>query len=125
MNTSKDIPVSEANTPDFRGYAPEMHDTSLWASRLDLLDKMAKKSDRWWFIALLVIGMIYMGYNQWQQEKREAALRLEITDVRQNQLTYATSKNEVLMNALMNNTQALQENTRMLQRIENRRDWKE
>lgn len=108
--------MSETQPPNFAGYVPEIHDTSTWESRINLLDKIAKKNDRWWFIALLVIGMIYMGYNQWQQEKRESSLRLEITSVREAQV-------QILSGALLNNTQALQENTKMLQRIESRRDW--
>ncbi len=50
---------TDSTPPDFKAYvAPPQGG---FAEKFDILDKAAKKGDRWWFIALLMIGMAYVG----------------------------------------------------------------
>lgn len=91
-------------------------------TKWNIFDKAAKKDLHWWFFALLMIGMGYVGFERWESAEERKALRNEITDVRTSQLEYVTKKNEALMEALMNNTRALEANTQTLNRIEARRN---
>lgn len=88
----------------------------------NLFDKAAKKDMRWWFFALLMIGMAYVGFERWESSKERDTLRGEITAVRESQLAFVTSKNDIMMTAIINNTRALEANTQTLNRIENRKD---
>lgn len=116
MNTSKDIPSAE---PNFAAYSPV---NSELESKFNILDRMAKKGDRWWFIALLIIGMLYVGYERWESANERQSLRVEILEVRNSQLAFVTNKNEIMLGALLNNTRALEANTQTLNRMENRKD---
>lgn len=88
----------------------------------NVFDKAAKKGDRWWFFALLMIGMFYVGYERWESSKERESMRAEIVSVRDSQLAFLTQKNDAMMSALLNNTRALEANTMMMNRIENRRE---
>lgn len=107
--------------PDFS----QAHTISAENALLDkwnVFDKAAKKDLHWWFFALLMIGMGYVGFERWESGKERDQLRSEITDVRQSQLAFVTAKNEVMMTAIINNTRALEANTQTLNRIENRKE---
>ncbi len=49
-------------------------------------------------------------------------MRVEITSVRDSQMMFLTQKNDAMQAALLNNTRALEANTLMMNRIENRRN---
>lgn len=109
--------MSDPQPPDFKAYRdPEGLETK-W----NIFNAAAKKGDRWWFFALLMIGMGYVGFERWESGKERDIMRIEITQVRDSQLLYLTQKNDSMMSALLNNTRALEANTLMLNRIENRR----
>lgn len=86
-------------------------------SRFDLLDKAAKKSDRWWFLALLIIGMLYAGWIQLENKKDLAGLREENKALHIQLETNLSENNLRISELLARNTIALEENTRMLSRI--------
>jgi hypothetical protein len=76
-----------------------------------LIDEAAKRSDRWWFFVLLMVGIMWTGWNQWKQEQQLAIRDVKI-DKLQEQLTTTFS-------GLVNeNTKAVQANTDMLRRVE-------
>lgn len=104
--------------PDFDAYHPADPLEAKW----NLFNAAAKKDLHWWFFALLMIGMGYVGFERWESGKEREALRAEILDVRTSQLAYVTSKNDAMMAALLNNTRALEANTQTLNRIENRKN---
>lgn len=108
--------MSEEKPPDFSA----VKDTSL-LDKWNLFDKAASKDIKWWFFALLMIGMGYAGFERWQSAEENKSLRQEITDVRKDQMAFVISKNEAMMSALMNNTEALKSNTQTLMRIELRK----
>lgn len=83
---------------------------------------ITKKGDRWWFFVLLMIGMVTVGFLYQDMRSERSSMRLEITEVRNSQLAYVTAKNEAMMEALLNNTRALEANTQTLNRIENRKN---
>jgi len=91
--------------------------------RFNVFDKAAKKDLHWWFFALLMIGMIAIGFLYIDMRKEREMMRGEITEVRQSQLKYVTEKSEAMMSALLNNTRALEANTQTLNRIENRKSY--
>lgn len=101
--------------PDFSAYNPA---TTEMESRFNILDRMAKKGDRWWFIALLMIGIAYSAYERWEASKEREGLRVEILEVRTSQLAFVTAKNDIMMTAIINNTRALEANTQTLNRLE-------
>lgn len=90
-------------------------------ARWNIFDKAANKPTHWWFFALLMIGMAYVGFERWESSKERDLLRAEITEVRTAQLSFVTSKNDAMLSALLNNTRALEQTTQVLNRIENRR----
>jgi len=92
------------------------------SSALNLIGKAAKQSDRWWFFALLIIGMIYVGWERMQSAHEQEALRKEIVEVREAQMAYLREKTQIVTEALVNNTRALQENTAVLNRFDARRN---
>jgi len=92
------------------------------SSALNLIGKAAKQSDRWWFFALLIIGMIYVGWERMQSAHEQEALRKEIVEVREAQMAYLREKTQIVTEALVNNTRALQENTAVLSRFDARRN---
>lgn len=101
--------------PDFPAYRPP---ESALMEKFNVFDRAAKKDLHWWFFALLMIGMGYVGFERWEFGRREDSLRGEITEVRNAQLQYVTSKSEAMMSALLNNTRALEANTQTLNRME-------
>lgn len=86
-------------------------------SRFDLLDKAAKKSDRWWFLALLIIGMGYAGWIQVENKKDLMALREENKSLHTQLETHLAENNLRLSELLARNTLALEESTRTLSRV--------
>lgn len=102
--------------PDFKA-APALVESALM-ERFNVFDKAAKKDLHWWFFALLMIGMVTVGFLYQDMRAERASMRLEITEVRKDQLAYVTTKNDAMMTALINNTKALEANTQTLQRIE-------
>ena len=88
----------------------------------NLFDKAAKKDLHWWFFALLMIGMAAFAFLYMDMKKERESLRAELGDVRKEMFIFVTTKNDVMMNALTNNTRALEANTQTLNRIENRKD---
>ncbi len=108
---------NETPPPDFRAYAPPDPLEAKW----NIFNAAAKKDLHWWFFALLMIGMGYVGFERWESSKERIQLRSEITSVRDSQLAYVQAKNEAMMAALINNTKALEANTQTLNRIENRK----
>lgn len=113
--------MENENTPDFRAY-PMPSPESAMLEKWNIFDKAAKKDMRWWFFALLMIGMAYVGFERWESSKERDQLRGEITSVRESQLAFVTAKNDVMMTAIINNTRALESNTQTLNRMENRKD---
>lgn len=85
-------------------------------SRFDLLDKAAKKSDRWWFLALLIIGMAYAWWIQTEAKKDIVALRDENKQLHIQLETHLAENNLRLSELLARNTLALEANTRTLER---------
>ncbi len=111
-------PEPDESVPDFPAYHPPDALEAKW----NLFNAAAKKDLHWWFFALLMIGMGYVGFERWESGKERDQLRAEITEVRTSQLTFVTAKNEVMMTAIINNTRALEANTQTLNRIENRKN---
>lgn len=109
--------------PNFQSYTAETDAASFLESKWNLIDKAARKSDRWWFLALLMIGIAFVGFLlRWCQiELNKRDTRIEALEGRYQ--VYLTNQNAAVVAALVNSTQAMQENTRMLQRIETKRDW--
>lgn len=86
--------------------------------KFNIFDRAAKKDVHWWFFALLMIGMVAIGFLYTDMRKERSEMRVEITTIRESQLSFVTAKNEALMAALINNTKALEANTHAMQRIE-------
>lgn len=106
--------------PDFPAYTVATHENALEA-KWNIFNAAAKKDLHWWFFALLMIGMGAFAFLYYDMRTEREALRKEIQDVRNSQLAYVTSKNDLFMAALLNNTRALEANTQILNRLENRR----
>lgn len=101
---------------------------------LDVIDRAAKASDRWLFIALLVIGMFTVGsIVRWfmaQLDKRDLkieALTKEIGQVRGEFTAHLLASVKELQALLARNTEVIEANTEMsgrkmaiLDRIEHR-----
>lgn len=110
---------NEPEPPDFGAYhAPENALMEKW----DVINRAANKDMRWWFFVLLMIGMVTVGFLYADMRAERASMRLEITEVRKDQIEYVTAKSEAMMSALVNNTRALEANTQTLNRIENRKN---
>lgn len=109
----------ELNPPNFEA-APRQAESSV-LEKWNIFDKAANKDIKWWFFALLMIGMAYVGFERWESAKERDQLRQEITEVRKDQMNFVIAKNEAMMSALLNNTRALESNTQTLNRIENRK----
>jgi hypothetical protein len=92
------------------------------SSALSLIGSAAKQSDRWWFFALLMIGMGYVGWERMESRRESDALRKEIIEVRDAQLAFMRDKTETITAALVNNTRALEANTAVLNRFEFRKN---
>lgn len=88
------------------------------ADRFSILDKAARKSDRWWFLALMMIGMVFVALLlQWGQG--QLALRDARIDKLNNQLVeHLTTTNVALSVSLAAAVKATDDNTRMLARVE-------
>lgn len=69
-----------------------------------------------------MIGMAAFAFLYYDMRTERTQMRSEITELRNSQLAYVTSKNDALMIALVNNTRALEETTRTLNRIEFQRE---
>lgn len=104
--------------PDFRAYN---HRENALLDKWNLFDKAAKKDLHWWFFALLMIGMAGFAFLYSDMRKDREAMRVEIQQLRTDQLAYVTVKSEAMMAALLNNTRALEANTQTLNRLENRK----
>lgn len=109
-------PTEQDQPPNFNAYRYE----SPLTEKFNLLDRAARKDMHWWFFALLMIGMAYVGFERWESSKEREELRGEISTVRKDQLEYLMVRNEAMMNALINNTRALELNTHTLNRLESR-----
>ncbi len=114
------MPNRKVPDPDFSS-APSQESSALEA-KWNLFNAAAKKDLHWWFFALLMIGMLAIGFLYVDMRRERENLRSEITAVRDAQLAFLTSKNDSMMTALLNNTRALEANTRTLDRIEVRKD---
>lgn len=91
------------------------------SARFHMFDIAAKKSDRWWFLALLMIGLMYVAYERYESNAERKQLREEIGQVRTEHAEYLEKRTEILTTALANNTHALEANTRLFERIESKR----
>lgn len=78
---------------------------------LKVVDRGAKKDDRWWFFMLLILGMTYVGYERWENNVERAGLRAEIEQVRSSYEHHLEATAQTL-------TSALTQNTEMLHRVE-------
>lgn len=103
---------------------PNRADSAL-TERFNIIDKAARKDLHWWFFVLLMIGMVTVGFLYVDMRQERAAMRQEITSVRDAQLKYLTDKNELLMSAIVNNTRALETTNQILNRIENSKRFNE
>ena len=92
------------------------------SSALSLIGRAAKQSDRWWFFALLIIGMAYVGWERMESQHERDELRKEIVALRDAQLAFLRDKTETITTALVNNTRALEANTAVLNRFEFRKN---
>lgn len=110
----------KTNPPNF-GAIPHVSESAI-LEKWNLFDKAAKKDLHWWFFALLMIGMLTVGFLYTDMRSERTSMRTEITEMRNSQLAYVTTKNEALMTALINNTRALEATLQTLNRIENRRE---
>ncbi len=108
--------------PDFAAAPPPQSPESTLLEKWNIFDKAANKDIKWWFFALLMIGMGYTAFERWEAAEYNKQLRQEITDVRKDQMAFMTAKNEAMMTALMNNTKALESNTQILLRVEMRKN---
>lgn len=111
------MPPENLVPPDFSAYRQVDPLEAKW----NIFNAAAKKDIHWWFFALLMIGMGYVGFERWESNQERTQLREEITQVRTSQLDYVTAKSEAMMAALLNNTRALEANTQTLNRLENRK----
>lgn len=111
--------MSDNPPPNFAA-APPVIPTSI-TDQFNLFDKAAKKDIHWWFFALLMIGMAYVGFERWEFGKERELLQIQISRIQESQLAYVTTKSETMMSALLNNTRALEANTQTLNRIEFRK----
>lgn len=74
-------------------------------------DRAAKKSDRWWFFALLMVGIFWTAYYQYKQDQQLALRDLKLEKLEQQMLT-------TLNDVVKENTKAFQATTEMLRRVE-------
>lgn len=86
-------------------------------AQFDLLDKIAKKNDRWLFVALLCIGLFAMCMVvQWGRSELAAQAakydKLEIQFIEQ-----LTKGNQELTTIVHDNTRAIEANSRVLERV--------
>lgn len=75
------------------------------------VDHAAKKSDRWWFFALLIVGILWTGWNQWKQESLLAERDSKMTRMEEKMTT-------MLQSVIAENSKAFQANTEALRRVE-------
>jgi hypothetical protein len=90
------------------------------SEQFTLLDKAAKKSDRWWFLALLMIGMFAVGflYTDMRNERQEQNLKIEAMH-HQIQEKLSGSLIETTR-ALDRNSAAFEANTALMRRLDDR-----
>ena len=112
------MPPKEKQHPNFGSDAPAANDT-----RWNIFNAAASKPDRWWFIALMMIGIGLFLYDKYESGKERTAMRLEIAMLRDAQLKFVTDKNEIMLAAILNNTRALDATTRALERVQSKADW--
>lgn len=86
--------------------------------QISLINHAARKSDRWWFFALLLIGMTFIGFLiHWGQDelaKRDS--RIEALEERYT--NYLVTTNAQLTQALTENSKVIEANSRLLDRVE-------
>lgn len=87
-------------------------------SKFNLIDKAAKKSDRWWFLALLIIGIGWSGWIQYDNRLELAKRDARIEALHDRQAESGIKMAEVLAQ----NTKALEESTRVLNAVATRLD---
>lgn len=105
------------------GTAVNMSDTDL-LDKFNLLDRAAKKSDRWWFFALLVLGMVFIGYilNWGKAELNKRDARIASLEERYSNHMYAQAAQSLAQNvqmsaALAENTKVIETNNRLLESL--------
>lgn len=86
-------------------------------SQFDILDKVAKKNDRWLFVALLCIGLFAMGMVvQWGRSEL-AARDLKYDKLEEKFIVQLTKSNQELSAIVHDNTRAIEGNNRLLERV--------
>lgn len=100
-----------------------MSETDL-LDKFNLLDKAAKKSDRWWFFALLVLGMTFIGFIlSWGKDElnkrdvRIASLEERYSMHLQAQAAQALAQNVQMSAALAENTKVIEANNRLMENV--------
>ena len=88
--------------------------------KFNLLDKAAKKSDRWWFLALLIAGMLAVGwlYSDMRTERQAQNVKIDAMHDRiEEKLSSSLSDTT---RALDKTSTAIEANTAMLRRVDER-----
>ena len=95
------------------------------SQRFDLLDRAARKNDRWWFLALLMIGMVFVGYILWWGQQELVVRDNRITSIERDYISHlatntttANQTSQQLAGALSENARVVENNTRMLERVD-------
>lgn len=84
---------------------------------LQTIDYAAQKDDRWMFVALLVIGLITIGFLARNFMRQIAALQREIAKVRSDFESHLKTANAEMVAALTRSTEVIEHNSTILEQI--------
>lgn len=84
---------------------------------INVADHAARQSDRWLFVAMLVIFMIAVATMvRWFIGDREK-LSVRLTEVTDKHIAHTTAQTERMSEVIANNTAALQSNAKALEKV--------
>jgi hypothetical protein len=112
VKPSLSLALPDTSTGNVSQSSNEVPSTSqILDSASNAIDKAAKQSDRWWFFALLVVGIAWTGWNQWKQDEQ-----LKLRDAKLERIEEKFTS--TLTTIINDNTRAFQANTELLRRVE-------
>lgn len=86
--------------------------------KYNVIDRAAKKSDRWWFFALLVIGMVAIWFIYTDMRGERLAQNTKLEKMHDTIETFMQTTLQKTTEALDKNSAAVERNTTELQRVD-------
>ena len=81
-----------------------------------ILDKAARKSDRWWFIVLLIVGMAWAGFTQYEMRQALSVRDARINEIEHQYIAHLQEWGSKSAQMIAENTQALNDVRRAMER---------